>query len=731
MKRSFILTIFCLLWLNLIAQVPQAFKYQAVARDASGSVLANRSISFRISILGGSVTGTIVYSETHMAKTTNAFGLVDLEIGKGTPGTGTFNSINWNSGTYFIKVEMDPAGRTAFQEMGISQLLSVPYALYANEVTNKDDADADPTNEIQILGLNGSQLSLSKGGGTVTLPSSTAPDNWGTQFVISDATLAGQGTTASPLRIAQQIATNGQVLKWNGSSWSPGNDNTGSSVLTLPYAGSVASINAALNISNSGDGIGILGQHTSSTGSGNGVEGDTKSTQGYGIAGYATAASGYTCGVYGNSASESGIGVYGAGSSSFGGTGVYGKSYSTSGVGVYGEAEKFGIAGSSSKDQGIAVAGRAEGTNSIGVYGKALANGSTGVYAEGYIQGVYGEAMKTGGTGLWGKGEKYGVRGFGSNSGVYGSSDNWGVHGESTNCGVFGYAYKYGVYGVSTDEQGRGITGEAKAANSYGVYSVANGSGSIGVYGDGEKWGVYGIGNEKGIYGYSMNGNGIYGFSLNDKGVSGDGKIYGVSGTSANCGVYANGGNYGMFGEGPVGIKGLSKSSTGSGVWGEAANVEGIGVRGISFGQQGIGVVGQGEAYDFLAVGSGVNYGSQSSIRWKKNIVPIPDPLVKVLALRGVYFNWDETHRGKHDIGMIAEEVGKVLPEIVIYEDNGIDASGMDYSKLTPLLVEAIKELKTENDNLKSQNGEQQSRIEGLESRLSKLESLLQATSNK
>ena len=58
-----------------------------------------------------------------------------------------------------------------------------------------------------------------------------------------------------------------------------------------------------------------------------------------------------------------------------------------------------------------------------------------------------------------------------------------------------------------------------------------------------------------------------------------------------------------------------------------------------------------------------------------------------------MYFTWDEEHGGQHDVGMIAEEVGKVLPEIVVYEENGIDADGMDYSKLTPLLVEAVKAL--------------------------------------
>ena len=107
----------------------------------------------------------------------------------------------------------------------------------------------------------------------------------------------------------------------------------------------------------------------------------------------------------------------------------------------------------------------------------------------------------------------------------------------------------------------------------------------------------------------------------------------------------------------------------------------------------GVGVWADGKKYDFYAAGTGTDYGAASSIRWKKNIVEIDKPLEKISQLRGVYFDWDEEHGGTHDIGCIAEEIGKVLPEIVVYEENGIDAEGMDYSKLTPLLIEAIKAL--------------------------------------
>ncbi|MFK8165088.1 MAG: DUF1566 domain-containing protein [Lewinella sp.] len=130
------------------AQTPEAFKYQAVARDAGGQILANQSVSLRIGILKGSVSGDNIYSEIHF-KTTNAFGLVNLEIGRGDLMAGEFSAIDWGNDTYFVQIEMDETGGANYQVLGTSQLLSVPYAMHAKTAENVDDADADPTNELQ------------------------------------------------------------------------------------------------------------------------------------------------------------------------------------------------------------------------------------------------------------------------------------------------------------------------------------------------------------------------------------------------------------------------------------------------------------------------------------------------------------------------------------------------------------------------------------------------------
>ncbi|MGB4655220.1 MAG: tail fiber domain-containing protein [Bacteroidales bacterium] len=215
-----------LLSISVMGQVPQKINYQAVARDAAGNPIANKQIAVKFTIRTGSSSGSEVFSERH-TPWTNSLGTFNAIIGYGNPIYGSFGAINWATGTKWLQIGVDEHGGTNYVDMGTFEMLSVPYARLAQDVVNKNDADADPTNELQTLSISGTQLTISQGN-TVTLPSSGGGDNWGTQVVQTDATLSGEGTTANKLKIAQQGATNGQVLKWNGSTWAPANDNTGS-----------------------------------------------------------------------------------------------------------------------------------------------------------------------------------------------------------------------------------------------------------------------------------------------------------------------------------------------------------------------------------------------------------------------------------------------------------------------------------------------------------------------
>lgn len=134
MKKYFF--IYLLLAVQFIfAQAPQKMSFQAVVRDGSGTLISNSNVGVKISILQTSENGNIVFSETHTVSS-NLNGLITLEVGTGTILLGTFASIDWANGPYFIKTETDPTGGTNYSVSGTSQLLSVPYALYAGSSNN-------------------------------------------------------------------------------------------------------------------------------------------------------------------------------------------------------------------------------------------------------------------------------------------------------------------------------------------------------------------------------------------------------------------------------------------------------------------------------------------------------------------------------------------------------------------------------------------------------------------
>lgn len=147
-KRISFLLFFCVQLSWLSAQTPEGFKYQSVARGVSGQTMNNATISLRMSILDNDISGPTVYAETHSVST-NEFGLFSISIGLGTPVLGSFAGIDWSTNEKFLKVEADFAGGSTFTEMGVSQLLSVPYALYSKYAENALLPNgADPGNTV-------------------------------------------------------------------------------------------------------------------------------------------------------------------------------------------------------------------------------------------------------------------------------------------------------------------------------------------------------------------------------------------------------------------------------------------------------------------------------------------------------------------------------------------------------------------------------------------------------
>ena len=113
------------------SQSPLGINYQAVLRNSTGGLVANTTVGYKLDIRKSSPTGSIVYSERH-TPLSNAQALINIIIGGGTALQGSFSTINWGVGPYFLVSSVDFSGGSNYQNFGSQQLMSVPYALYAN-----------------------------------------------------------------------------------------------------------------------------------------------------------------------------------------------------------------------------------------------------------------------------------------------------------------------------------------------------------------------------------------------------------------------------------------------------------------------------------------------------------------------------------------------------------------------------------------------------------------------
>jgi len=502
MKRVLFTCIIALSATSLFAQLSPYLNYQAVARDGQGNVIENKNIVVEISIREILPNGVIVYQEGHNA-ITNEFGLFTLQIGKGVPtGLGTltrFDSIKWWNNNYYLQIRVDFGN--GLVDMGTTQFLAVPYALYAhmsgnsvggtqnlaingnqltisngNTVTLPDqvnDADADSANELQSLSLIGTKLTISKGN-TVNLN-------------VDDA-------DADPANEIQTLSLNGKNLSISNGNTIALNINdadgdTTNELQTLSLAGN------NLSISN-GNTIALpTSQWTSNSKgiyykSGNVM---INTATNYHDSTLLT----ITDSVRVNSPAL--MYMYGKGTDNF---------FNTSRI--------MSINVSGSNGENIAVNGNSYGDltagNNKGVYGTAK-NALTNY-------GVYGE----------------------SDAGTKGASNNYGTFGKATgttnntNCGAYGSAtgstkFNFGVYGYTN----------GLGTNNAGVYAESNGSGS------GQNIGVYAKATNSGFINYGVLGESSGKGSWN----IGVGAGCAVTGTHTNYGMYTGGDNakinYGIY----------------------------------------------------------------------------------------------------------------------------------------------------------------------------------------
>jgi Collagen triple helix repeat (20 copies) len=174
--------------LSTFAQAPQAINYQGVARDASGNPLANQQLGLRITIHNTLPNGPIDYQETFTVST-NQFGLYTVQIGKGTPLNGVFSSISWGTASHFFSVDIDISGGTNYVSAGVTEMISVPYALYAETAGNAIQGPTGPTGATGPTGTAGSN--------GATGPTGTAGVNGATGATGPTGTAGLTGTTGA------------------------------------------------------------------------------------------------------------------------------------------------------------------------------------------------------------------------------------------------------------------------------------------------------------------------------------------------------------------------------------------------------------------------------------------------------------------------------------------------------------------------------------------------------
>lgn len=304
------------------AQAPEKMSYQAIMRNGTGQLLVNQNIAVKVSVLQGSPAGTLVYSE-RLTGLTNANGLISMEIGTGTVLSGTFSTINWPSGSYYLKTETDPAGGTNYTIAGTSQLLSVPYAMYAKSAGGTGGTFAIPyTNTVNnastLFSLTNDGDGTSVEGINNTMTSSIAP----VRGIVNSTTPGGfssavrginNGTGGLGIGIwgsqagsgwgVYGVTPTGLGVYGNSSGAGTGvyaNSNTGTGLTATSNNGIAASMSifnnansnnvlnantlgngTVINVSSSGSGAGVF----SSTGSGFAVHGITSAQTSAGIIG--------------------------------------------------------------------------------------------------------------------------------------------------------------------------------------------------------------------------------------------------------------------------------------------------------------------------------------------------------------------------------------------------------------------------------------------------------------
>jgi hypothetical protein len=661
MKKAVLTIALFLFAIALMAQVPAGFSYQAVVRNNSGEIVANKTVKFRFSILKDTETGTSVYVETHSVPT-NAFGLANMKVGMGTKVSGNFDVSAWGANKHFMKVELDPNNGNTFAHLGTTQLLAVPYAFHSGT------AESIPDNSVTSAKIADGTIA------TADLANNSVTSVKIATNAVTEAKIAAGAVTGA--KIAQAGATGGQVLKWNGTAWAPAADATGSSESVWQTTGdNVYRSTGKVGIGTSAPAAQL---HVQGTAAGQGnilFAGSYKTSnpgeppasgEGTRLMWYpdkAALRAGYVGGTrwdkdnIGNYSVALGYGPLASGNSSVAmgvsptASGSYSTAFGSMTIASGANSTAFGNAAEASGQWSVAMGNHttASGANSIAMGKETHAEGENSatigrnVRAYSFCETVIG-SMNTPYTGSktdWLPNDRLFVIG----NGITSASNAMTV-------------LKSGFTGIGTDTPQAGLHIRGTGYPASFMYIEAN------------------VGNDAGIRLYE--GKTVKWHIFNDV-------------KAAGLQIYNTGGNVAIFAKQSNAFIGLGTTSP----------------------TQKLHVV--GNAYK---TEGGTSWATSSDLRLKTVLGEYGKGLNEITALQPVRFRYlannpRELSSDIEQVGFVAQEVQKIFPEAVSEAEDGY----LDFNihSINVALVNAIKELKAENDRLKTENREQDSRIERLE----------------
>tara|TARA_R110002096_G_scaffold326134_1_gene520024 strand:+ start:6325 stop:8664 length:2340 start_codon:yes stop_codon:yes gene_type:complete len=766
--KSILQKLILVLFVSLIsfsayAQFPEGFSFQAAARGLNGELLVNQDLGIKISVLKGSETGDDVYSETHNI-TTNAAGIIQLVIGDGFAAEGqSFSAVNFGNDNYFVKLAIDPTGGTEYADLGTTRLLSVPYALVAKNVVN----GGGPGGTITEYNLN------------------TA--NSDSSFVIN---IVGD-KTAKPFQVfSKSTEYNGAV--WGEAISEISNESNQRGVLGFANGtgtgNHIGVFGGAVNFDGTGEKrVGLYGQAASKAklnfgvqgivqGDGNGnivpigeeVEGDFGS---YNIAGgfYSSGNLNGNVGVEaqtsGNNGSRADFGVISRaiGSGNSPNIGVRGEAFNST---VQNVAFEGDASGGGTKNLGLRL-NVFNGTSNIGMEVNAdtaaILNGHSIINGDLTVNGNVFGAFEGGNV----NGQTLDSLFFSTkpevelqrNSALYPGSIKL-QDGNGSYSNLSRTALQYG----DTDTEGTGFVynwyskGGMQVANP----DYLNGEKSSGMSGgyfymdiaNNENFYVplqFGIGTA------AEGGRSWFEMSSLKRAEDGKGAAYRVgivndpngndpNGESAEVMLWGDdapniqiGGQ--QWENTNLGYLNMYGSTSDGGGWFHSNANLSIGTDGTSEWGSLIlsksNIAGQSNQETINIDGNSGNisisgvYDQSSDVRLKKDIQTLDNALEKTLKMRGVSYNWkSDVSNENPQIGVIAQEVEKIYPEFVHTDEGGMKS--VNYAQMTAVLIEAVKALNVEIQELKTDNLSLQAKLDTqseLEQRLSKIEKLLSVES--